>query len=155
MIWKYWLTNPGRHSSFVLTVQMAQISSAPRFTASSTLASEMNTASMYLSPPISTGGNHIGSETAETNLSSFIWFWVTTSSCFLVKLNKLKVPVRCDALIFAQSSPHIGKTRLRRFSYVNSDSDCPMRQTSSRFRLTGKNGSRLRQLSAICLPDKP
>ena len=46
MMWKYCATNPPRHSSLVLTVQIAQISSAPRRIAYSTLASVMYTPSM-------------------------------------------------------------------------------------------------------------
>ena len=94
MMWKYCDTKPGRHSSRVLTVQIAQISSAPRRIASSTFASVTYTASMYLSPLMITGGNHMGSETALISRSSSMPALVTTSSRFFEKLHRLNVPRR-------------------------------------------------------------
>src|SRR3954469_19820261 len=102
---------------------------------------------------MTTGGNHIGSDTEAISRSSVICDCGTTSSCFLEKLNTLNVPTRLDCRILFQSIPHDGSTLPRRLSVVNSDRENG--HTPDVLRSTGRNGSRLRQLSAICLPVMP
>ena len=100
-----------------------------------------------------TGENHIGSDTAAIWMSSVMFAWETTSSCFFEKLKTLNVPTRGDWRMAFQSIPQNGSTRVRRLSVVKSERENGQRP--ARFRSTGRNGSRLRQLSAMRLPLMP
>ena len=76
-------TKPSNHSPRWLVVQITHSSSAPRRMASSMLQAVLNTASMYVSPSMRTGGNQIGSEPVATRWSSVSSGAVTgRSSCF-------------------------------------------------------------------------
>src|SRR5215212_10842295 len=108
MMWKYWPYGPGRYEGVSETVQMTQISSAPRRTASVRLASFQYTPSMYVLPPVSTAGNQIGSAKHALNSSGVRSASECVSKTLSLKLKTLYEPAIGLVRMRSQSTPHTG-----------------------------------------------